>query len=277
MDPHLRDLRYFVAVAEELHFTQAAQRLHIAQPTLSRQIRQLEQHLGLTLLDRDQRTVALTAAGKELLDGARQVLALWDDIDEGLHHAGETVRIGVQTAVGRGLLAELESASGQSLEVYSAPWNDPSAGLAGRHADVALLWLPVPDPTRYRWTVLRTEQRWVLMPETHPMAEREEIAFADIVDQPFIALPPESGPAREFWLAGATTVGATAATAEEKLEAIGLGMGICLIAADNVPMYRWPGIVARPVTGLTPAELALVWRSNDRRASVRKFVTIARQ
>jgi len=78
MDPHLRDLRYFVAVAEELHFTNAAQRLHIAQPTLSRQIRQLERQLDVVLFDRNQRSVALTVAGKELLEGARKILELWE-------------------------------------------------------------------------------------------------------------------------------------------------------------------------------------------------------
>lgn len=79
MDVHLRDLRYFAAVAEELSFTRAAERLHLSQPALSKQIRGLERTLRVPLFDRDRRQVRLTAAGEALLDTARQVLAGWDD------------------------------------------------------------------------------------------------------------------------------------------------------------------------------------------------------
>jgi DNA-binding transcriptional LysR family regulator len=78
MEPSLRDLRYFVAVAERLHFTQAAADLNVGQPTLSRQIQQLERQLGTVLFDRNQRSVALTVAGRELLTGARAILAQWE-------------------------------------------------------------------------------------------------------------------------------------------------------------------------------------------------------
>ncbi|MGW0504482.1 LysR family transcriptional regulator [Micromonospora sp. NPDC003241] len=225
MDPHLRDLRYFVAVAEELHFTNAAQRLHIAQPTLSRQIRQLERQLDVVLFDRNQRSVALTVAGKELLEGARKILELWEVTNVSLQEAGEVLRVGIQSALGRGLLNDLESASGHRLALHAASWNDPSSGLAGRQADLALVWLPLPDPNRYRWQVLRTEPRWVLLPENHPLAEQETIEFADLLDEPFVALPTEAGAVRDFWLGNdarggrAAKIGAEAATPEDKLEA----------------------------------------------------------
>src|SRR5690606_5628342 len=122
MDPHLRDLRYFVAVPEELHFTKAAQRLHIAQPTLSRQIRQLERQLDVVLFDRNQRSVALTVAGKELLDGARKILELWEVTNSSLQEAGDVLRVGIQSTLGRGLLNDLESASG--YQIGRAPCRD---------------------------------------------------------------------------------------------------------------------------------------------------------
>ncbi|MBJ8345985.1 LysR family transcriptional regulator [Antrihabitans sp. YC2-6] len=281
MEPHLRDLRYFVAVAEELHFTNAAERLHIAQPTLSRQIRQLEQQLGATLFDRDQRTVALTVAGKELLEGARLILAQWAEIRAGLLVASETLRVGLQTAISAGVLTDLEAASGQRLEFHSTAWSDPTCGLASRESDLALLWLPLPDADRYRWHVLRTEPRWLLLPEAHPLAEKDTILFADLLDEPFIALPGEGGPARDFWLGNDAragrrpVIGAEVATVEEKVEEIGLGRGVCLVAEDNVPLYRWPGITARKVNGLSPCQLALAWRADDDRATVRDFVAHA--
>lgn len=277
MDPHLRDLRYFVAVAEELHFTNAAQRLHIAQPTLSRQIRQLERQLDVVLFDRNQRSVALTVAGKELLDGARRMLELWEVTNVALQEAGEVLRVGIQNSIGRGLIGELESASGHRLALHSASWTDPSSGLAGRQADLALMWLPVPDSGRYRWQVLRTEPRWVLLPENHRLADQESIEFTDLIDDPFIAMPVESGAAREFWLGGdarggrQAKIGGEAGTAEERLEAVSLGLGICLLAENNVPMYRWPGLTARPVAGLAPCELAMVWRADDDRTTILEF------
>ena len=280
MEPHLRDLRYFVAVAEELHFTHAAEHLHIAQPTLSRQIRQLEDQLGVTLLDRDQRTVALTVAGKELLESARKLLSMWDETVARLTAAGETLRVGLQTAIGRGILAELEGVGGHKLEFHSTQWSDPTCGLSSRESDLALVWLPMLDADRYEWRVLRAEPRWVVMPEAHPLAEAETVAFADLLDEPFIALPSEAGPQRDFWLAADArggrrpVVGAEASTAEENVEEIGLGRGMCLIAEENVPMYQWPGITARK-TDLEPCELAIAWRADDDRATVRDFVALA--
>ncbi|MGW0182182.1 LysR family transcriptional regulator [Nocardia sp. NPDC003345] len=277
MDPHLRDLRYFVAVAEELHFTNAAQRLHIAQPTLSRQIRQLERQLDVVLFDRNQRSVALTVAGKELLNGARKILELWEVTNSSLQEAGEVLRVGLQSTLGRGLLHDLESASGHRLALHPAAWTDPSSGLAGRQADLALVWLPLPDPNRYRWQVLRTERRWVLLPENHPRANQEMIDFADLADEPFIALPAEAGAVRDFWLGNdarsgrPATIGAEAATPEDRLEAVGLGLGLCLLAENNVPMYRWPGLTARPLTGMPPCELAVAWRADDARPTILEF------
>lgn len=254
MDVHLRDLRYFVAVAEELHFTHAAHRLNIAQPTLSRQIRHLEEQLDVRLFDRDQRSVALTPAGRELLDGARGVLAQWDETDSGLHRAGRTLRIGIQPAVEHALLAELESASGVRLVRYAASPTDGSSGLADRQADLALVWLPLPDPEGYRWTVLRREERWVLLPEQHPLAALDAVPVADLRALPRIT---------------------DAATAEEQLEGVTLGRGVVVLPRDSVALYRWPGIVARPVDGLEPVELALAWRADDDRDLVAELVTAA--
>jgi DNA-binding transcriptional LysR family regulator len=279
--PHLRDLRYFVAVAEELHFTKAAQRLRIAQPTLSRQIRQLERQLDVVLFDRNQRSVALTVAGKDLLDGAVAILAQWDRTSAGLQAAGEVLRVGLQPAVDLGLVGDMERNGQARLASYAATWSDLSGGLASHKADVALVWLPLPDPERYRWRVLRTQPRWVLLSERHRFAEAEAVSFADIAGEPFIALPAEAGAAREYWLGGdaragrKAVVGAEATTVEERLELVGLERGLLLLAESNVPLYRWPGIVAKPVQGLPPCELALAWRHDEDRPEVLAFTASA--
>jgi DNA-binding transcriptional LysR family regulator len=87
MDTHLRDLRYFVAVAEELHFTRAAKRLFVSQPALSKQIGHLEQSLKVQLFQRDRRRVELTAAGRELLWHARELLRQWDEAQQAVARA----------------------------------------------------------------------------------------------------------------------------------------------------------------------------------------------
>lgn len=270
MDVHLRDLRYFVAVAEERHVTRAAERLYVSQPALSKQIRALERQLGFDLLRRLPRGVDLTAEGEALLPRARDLLAVWDRDCWAARAAGgrRTVVVGMQTAVGRDLqrdaLAQLR-ASGWKASLRLVGWSDPTAGLADASSDVAFLWLPLTDPGLVARVLVR-EPRWVALPAGHRLAARDEIAFADLLDEPFIALSRQAGALRDFWLAldardGREPVVALEAEGpDEAFEAIGSGLGVALLAEGNAALYSRPGVVCRPVRGLSPAELAVVWR-----------------
>ena len=116
MDVHVRDLRYFIAVAEELHFRKAAERLFVSQPVLSRQIARLETMVQARLLERDHRLVRLTPAGEYLLGRARMLLAEWDETGAELARLGKlhasTLIVGLQTGVGRGLTGRLAAGLG---------------------------------------------------------------------------------------------------------------------------------------------------------------------
>lgn len=284
VDVHLRDLRYFVAVAEERHFTRAAQRLFISQPALSRQISKLERDLRVTLIVRDHRNVTLTAAGETLLEQARPVLAGWDAtrraVSDSAAFASAVVRIGIQTSVGRGLLAHLQDTlqkarPGWRLEPVQIDWSDPTCGLADGTVDAAVAWLPMPAPDSYRWIVLASEPRHVALPTDHRLACEQTLSFVDIRDEAFVALPESAGTLRDFWLATdyrdgqPARIAATARNADETFEIVGAGLGVALLAAGNAALYRRPGIVDLLVVDLKPAELALVWNADDGREVIR--------
>ncbi|KUM74529.1 LysR family transcriptional regulator [Streptomyces curacoi] len=294
MDVHVRDLRYFVAVAEELHFTRAAERLYVSQPALSKQVRALERQLGVELFRRDPRGVSLTEAGTALLPHARRVLEAWSQGSAALEAARAAARgtlvVGMSTSPGRGgLLPAIRSRFTAAhpdtvLRLRQVSWEDPTAGLADGDADVAFVWLPLPDDGRYAWTVVAEEPRLVALPEAHPLAARSEVDFADLAEEPFLALPASAGPLRDHWLAleeraGRTPrIGAEIASTEETYEALVAGLGICLVATGNAPLITLGGVTTRPVRGLSPSRFALAWRrEDDRRPLVRAYAEACRR
>ncbi|WP_369172139.1 LysR family transcriptional regulator [Streptomyces sp. R28] len=294
MDVHVRDLRYFTTVAEELHFTRAAERLYVSQPALSKQVRSLERQLGVELFRRDRQGVALTEAGMALLPHARRVLDAWSQgsaaVEAARAAARGTLVVGMSTSPGRGgLLPAVRSRFTAAhpdtvLRLRQVSWEDPTAGLAGGDADVAFVWLPLPDAERYAWTVVAQEPRLVALPESHPLAARAEIDFTDLADEPFLALPTSAGPLRDYWLAleerqgRPPRVGAEIASTEETYEALVAGLGICLVATGNAPLITLGGVVTRPVRGLSPSRYALAWRKEDAgRPLVRAYAQACRQ
>ncbi|WP_067466269.1 LysR family transcriptional regulator [Actinomadura macra] len=287
MDAHLRDLRYFVAIAEELSFTRAAERLFVSQPALSKQLKQLEELMRVRLLDRDRRTVALTAAGRALLPAARDMLLAWDETQRAVSDAAAAeasmLTVGLSTSVGRGLLADVRARFAErrpswTIRLRQVDWGDPTAGLAEGEVDVAFVWLPIPRQEAFTVQVVAEEPRWVAVRDDHPLAGRESVAFTELLDEPFLALPEGAGPLRDFWLAlderagHPVRIGATVANSDETFTAIEDGSGIVLMASGNAAIYRRPGIAALPVTGLAPSRLAVAWRADDHRTAIRDLL-----
>ncbi|CAM5387054.1 hypothetical protein STENM327S_01146 [Streptomyces tendae] len=155
--------------------------------------------MGAELFRRTHQGVTLTEAGAALLPHARRVLAGWAEgaaaVEAARAARRATLLVGMSTSPGRGgLLPAIRSRFTAAhpeavLRLRQTSWQDPTAGLADRTADVAYVWLPLPDAHRYAWTVVAEEPRLVALPDTHPLAARGELDFADLADEPFLALP----------------------------------------------------------------------------------------
>jgi DNA-binding transcriptional LysR family regulator len=285
MDVHLRDLRYFVAVADELSFTRAAKRLHLSQPALSKQIASLETTLRARLLRRDRRRVELTEAGAALAAAARGLLADWDEAAAVVADAAaaetRVLRVGTLTSLGRALYPAVldqfaKRQPGWQVALRSFGWDDPTAGLASQDTDTAFVWLPV-GTDDVQTQVLAAEPRLVAVASAHPLAGRDQVAFGEIAAEQYAALPASAGPARDFWLAvaergGPARVAAEVSSADEVFELVAAGTAVVLLAEGNAAVYSRPGITCIPVTGLAPARLAVAWRRGDGRPYVADFV-----
>jgi DNA-binding transcriptional LysR family regulator len=199
----LRHLRYFVAVAEELHFTRAAARLHIAQPPLSQQIRSLEAELGVSLFARTRRSVALTEAGAALMPRARALLASTQGLADELQRVarGETgvLRIGFTstlplTLVLRDVVADHRRTTPQvSLRLSEMHTARQFEALRRDDLDVGFVRYNERAPAGLALKVLRRDPLRLVMPATHRLARRRSVSIADCRDEAFIAFPSSAG------------------------------------------------------------------------------------
>jgi DNA-binding transcriptional LysR family regulator len=285
-----RALRYFVAVAEELHFTRAAERLYIAQPALSEQIRRLEGELGVELFRRTTRKVELTAAGEEFLARARRILT---EADEALAEAsraarGEigSIRVGTGATAGleqvpRVLRAFREERPLVHLDLRQIDWEDYSGGLREGSVDAAFVWLPF-ELGGLDVAVLHEEPRVVALQAGHPLAAERELRMAQLVDEPWPWADTDPA-ALAFWTCvdyrggEAAPRGPTVRSMEGLLEGVRAGLCVATVPRSQARVSTLPGIEFRDVADLTPATLALAWRAADETPVVQALVEIARR
>lgn len=289
VDVHLRDLRFFLALAEELHFTRAADALHISQPVMSKRLAILEGQLGVKLLERDRRSVRLTPAGDVFAQSAATVVAAWVAAEQELAAASRgRVTIGLQTSPGGGVLPRMRALMAErcpelELVLRQVGWQDATAGLQDRTSDAAFLWLPLPRPSRFRWLTVAREPIFVALASGHRFAHRDRLDLTELLDEPFLALPATDSPMRDFWLATehrggrAPVIAAEISDTEETYEAISSGIGICLLAERNIPIYDRGGTVCVPLPDLPAAEFVLAWRRDDTAPRRRTIVEACRE
>ncbi|WP_037314359.1 LysR substrate-binding domain-containing protein [Amycolatopsis orientalis] len=198
----VQQLRSFLAVAEELHFGRAAERLHIAQPPLSRTIKQLERELGIRLFDRNTRSVNLTAGGQALVGPAKDVIEALRRADAAVRSAGDgevgLVRIAFAGVSTHDLVARLARAvraqrPGIRLELSSQNFAQPAMKkLVQGETDIALgRWDVIPAEVVAR--VVMPDALVVAVPDTHPLAGARRLEFGQLADDGFVSLPPHEG------------------------------------------------------------------------------------
>ncbi|MFI2346550.1 LysR substrate-binding domain-containing protein [Streptomyces sp. NPDC019443] len=279
----LRMLRYFVAVAEELHFGRAAARLQMTQPPLSRAMKQLETDLGCELLRRSPTGVALTPAGALLHDEARTLLARADQARARVTAAAGTATLTVGTLadsaeqVGTRLAAAYrQHHPGIRVRIREADLTDPTTGLRTGLVDVALTRAPF-DDTGITTRVLRSDPVGVVLRADDPLADRDNLHLDDLADRRWFQFPDGTDAVwRAFWTgpsdAGRRRDGPVVRTVHECLQSVLWNNTVGLTPlAHTLP----EGLTAVPLTDTQPSHLVIAWNSANTTPLIRSVVRIA--
>jgi DNA-binding transcriptional LysR family regulator len=288
MQPEMRHLAYFLAAAEELNFTKAARRLHVVPQALSTAIAQLEEIVGARLFDRNTRRVALTPAGAAFLPHARAAV-------EAVYEATHAARAAARERAGR-LRVGLAATSALSLtprllraytdrypdvalEVHHFDFTDPSGGLWSRESDVAL----VRPPFRTEGLSIEPlveEDRYVVLPADHALANDKEVSFSDLMEEPWmdVLTDPEWC---AFWSVAdqrteSAPRGAICTSQDDLFEAARAHRALGLVPASVAESQAWPGLTFARVRDIKASIVAVAMPEEDHTRQAVDFANLAR-
>jgi DNA-binding transcriptional LysR family regulator len=283
VDLDLRKLRYFVAVAEELHFGRAAERLHIAQPVLSRQIRALENELGTQLFSRDRRSTELTAAGEQLLADAGPLLAAAEAtrrrvVRAARGHTSFTVGF-MPGLIVTGAVRELSRRHPDlSVEVVRTSWDDQTEVILDGRVDVGYVRMPI-DTRGLATRSLFTEPRVAVVPADHPYAGKPSLGIADLAGEHLLQNPDAVPEWRDIATELADPQNLPAVphfhSVEEKLESVAAGRGVVVLPLSTATYYTRPDIAHLEIEDIGPNRVCLAWDSTRHDALIEEFAGIA--
>ena len=253
-----RELAYFLAVADDLHFGRAAARLGIAQPSLSKTIRQLERRLGVTLFERTSRAVALTEAGRVLRREARVALEAVSAAALRTRRAGTrdprlilAMKPGGDAGLLPAILAAYERESGV-LPVEVVFGASPARMLREGQADAAILYAPPDELGGLDSETLLTEAPVAVLPVSHPLAQRASLEMADLAGEELHQKPADPGAMKSL---------------SELMHLIALGRKVAVLPRVLTRPLR-DDLITVPVTDLSPVDLLLAWPAHSTSLSV---------
>ena len=268
-----RELEYFIAVADELHFGRAAVRLSIAQPALSKAIRRIESRLGVPLFVRSSRHVELTPAGAALREHGRHALNAVSAAVRNARHAGDVrghlrlvLKPGGDAGLLSGMLAEYSrQPDARRVEILFSGPVDRADFLREDRADVGLLYAPFDDLSGLAHAILRTEGRVVVVPRHHRLGGRTSVRMSDL-----------DGETLPYWkgLPGEEGTGPEVSDVVQMMHMISVNRMIAILPRSLVESTP-ADLVRIPVSDAPPSHLVLAWNELDHRPSVESFVAAA--
>ena len=291
-DMELRHLRYFVAVAEELNFTKAAAKLHLAQPSLTRQIHNLEAEIGVRLLNRSKTHVDLSEEGRSFLVDARRILALATESVLAVQRLsrGETGQLNIAYLSNSDfdLLPETLGNFRQAfphiaLNLFDMAPAEQFRALEARKIDLGFVGLPPPASTgRLKWESVARHRTVVVLPAKHPLARKPQVSLRELKTMFFVGMSEKTHPGFRDWLsetcqqAGFTPRILQDAEMEPALMTfVAEGLGVSL-AREHIKKLPHPGVALRPLTPPVKSDYCIAWnRDNDSRA-LQQYIEIVK-
>jgi DNA-binding transcriptional LysR family regulator len=282
----VRELRYFIALAEELHFGRAAERLHLAQPALSKAIRRLEAKLGVALLERTTRSVTLTAEGEALLMHGRTAVDAVDAAAQRARRAGRAAPVLTAKSTEGPLASELVERWARlepelpAPEVLISGWGEQAAMLRDGRADAAILHAPF-DPAGLRVEMLRSEPRVAALPASHRLARRKRVRLAELAGDPRPSWVGADRATAAFWTATdhgpSAPAGPPVSDLAQVLEVVALGQAVAFVPASAADRHRRSDLTYVPVSGLSPTVEVVAWPEHSTSERLRQLARAARE
>lgn len=277
----IRELECFIALADELHFGRAGERLYVSQSRVSQLLRDLERRIGTRLVERSSRRVRLTPAGERFLAELRPAYetlsATVDAAREAARGVTGRLRIGFQGTADARLMGAIacfqERHPGCVTEIVEVPFADPFGAVRHGDVDTAIVLLPVAEPDLVLGPLFSRQQQTVAVSVRHPFAARASLHADELTGTPLISA---AAPAPAYWRAAQAppTTPAPAAevrTLQEGLTLVAAGRGAMLLCRPTAEYHGRRDVTFVPVEGVPDSVLGLVWRGDAETERVRAF------
>ena len=292
----LRHLRYFVAVAEELNFTRAAEKLHLAQPSLTRQIHNLEEELGVRLLDRTKNQVALTEDGRSFLVDAKRLVTLSLESVKAVQRfsRGESNQLNLGylfnfnfDLLPATLVTFYKTCPEIAVNLFDMSPADQLGALEARKIDLGFVGLRPPPGSKntasLNWECVAYHDVVVVLPTNHPLAKKSSIKLADLKSMFFVAMSEETHPGSRAWLTRLCEQASFNPRIIQDVELesgimtfVAEGLGVTL-AREQIKNLPHPGVVFRPLAASAKAEYWVAWHGENRSKVLAQYIEIAKK